>query len=560
MTAPTRWRCDPRGRWLAVGSLALLVAVFAAGASWAPGCITPPVLLETHRGALDPRRYPPGSELVELPQADGSVLRGVFVPARGVPPDGRSAPVVLDLLESGGTVLVGARDQAITATFDEDTDDEPLREEWGTDGAPDEDGAEPYRAARRRLSLLPLLGFSVLCLDWAGTGASDGVRSSGNLSRDARAAFEEARHRAGGDPARVVLRGTSIGALAAAALLHDGVQPGAVVLVAPVRAETVVEHGARAMGRGVLEGLVGWLLAEPVDADLLAQVRAARLPLLVVVPERDAFLPRDERLLLRAAVQEAGGAFAVRRSGHLALAAASRDVLDVEAWFLAGLPLVPSETARLVAEAAAEGSRGAVTRDAEARDRLERLVRCWPLAAPGLLAASDLAGHTTAERRAYLDLVAWLPGDPPDPESAWHLASLDDPAGRLDVTHMVYLRGMVPGIEGVSLDQLAGWLAQAGPDPAHVESTGATFSVDGWVEARYPTEPAESVATWVNLTRRTLVECSLAESDLQRQILRLALKAAGRSDRLIQADDGRWLLECRDAGRWLSFEVSGWRP
>jgi hypothetical protein len=546
-------------------SLALALALAA------PGCFAPPVLLASPRGPLDLSRFPPGTEPVELSVASDVALRGVFVPAAPAP-DGRPAPVVLDFLESSGSVLTGARDAAVRASFEVPVSDAPFVEECNADGAPPE-SSDPMRSiVRRRLSLLPLLGCSALCVDYTGVGASDGERSADNLVRDAHAAWDEALRRAGGDASRVLLRGTSIGSLAVAALLADGVRPGAVILVAPVRSETVTWNGAHAMGEGLLATFFGWLLYDPVDADLLAELRGLAAPLLVVVPTCDDFLRHDERARLLSAVEQAGGTFLVRLSDHINLSVASRDVLAVEGWFLARLPFAPAPAQRLETELAAwrsacargDGDAAALDPDQPARARLEQQLATQSLAWPGLAAALAVAQPTPAEERDVLDLLAWLPASARsrlDAVALAHLADFEDPAGRLDLDSFGFVRGQAPELAGTSLADVSARLAVAPPTSRRAPTEYAFSSLDpDYVKITVHGDKDDALRSAVAFAMSHGRDAGLAEPDCRRRTLRLVLKAAGLPERVRTATDGEARPEVQADGEWQPLSIPGWTP
>jgi Serine aminopeptidase, S33 len=549
--------------WTAASGALVVAVVLSAG-----GCFTPPVLLETKRQPLVPADFPPQAELLELLVEPEVALRGVFVPARGAARG--PAPVVLDFLESSGSLTGGARSSATRVSFELGSDDEPLLGELRAESAPPET-AEYLDPSRRRLALLPLLGFSVLCLDYTGVGASDGERSADNLRRDAHAAWDEAVRRAGGDPSRVVLRGTSIGALPVAALLQDGARPGAVILVAPVRDETVASNGARALEGAFVAFLVGWTLRAPVGADLAEELRRARPPLLVVVPERDDFLRHDERLELRRCVDEVGGTWLVRGAEHVALSLAARDLLAAEAWFLAQSPLLPAPAER---QAVALDAWGATAAAAEAdafapgspaRARLEQLLTELPSTWPALAPAFALADDTPAERRELLDVLAWLPDAALarlDAASLARFADLDDPAGRLDTGNTLrWLTGRVPDLAGCTADQILERLAATTGAPAG-PAVGSGFSVS-LVTGEYEewrAGAAAELASCVGLTLEALQKQGLSERDAQRHVLRLVLKAAGVPERVMVGDDSVAHVQVAEDGAWRTVTVPGWIP
>lgn len=371
----------------------LLLAAAAGGA-----CATPNLVLETGPGGeLGAGLFAPQrAEAVAIPAADGAVLRGVWIP--GEP----GAPVVLQLMEA----TVGATE------------------------------------ARRIHGLywdLPGAGYATLAVDYRGVAASGGPRSSNHLRADARAMWREAVARAGGDPARVVLRGGSAGALAAATLLQDGARPGAVVLYGPVRSETVVRHFMTTGWAGtprVPEPLAPWLallFRRPLAVDLEQVLARCASPLLLILGEADELLPPEEAGRLTEAARAAGGEVIREPLGHVELCTRHHRLREGERGFLAArMPVAVDLAAREQAALDALAAAGAL---APERERLRQLVAQRiedpPAALGGLLAAGFaaeraaawldadravrgrwLAGRSAAEIRALAEAAA--PGDPDD--------------------------------------------------------------------------------------------------------------------------------------------------
>lgn len=236
-----------------------LTVLFAASS-----CITPPLVMSggAREVELGPRRVEWGAERVEVELATHERLRGLFVPA------GVDAPLVLHLLGSSGSVTIRQHSDGL---------------DFDSDGL--------FAALRDR-------GYASLVLDYRGVGASDGERNPRHVPEDALAAWNEALRRVDGDPQRIVVRGMSLGTLAAASLLEHGVEPAAVVLIAPVRAETAAHNWLRHNRGAFLAWLASPFLAQPMDVDLLAAIDICRAPLTLVVGLRDELLPPHERAQL----------------------------------------------------------------------------------------------------------------------------------------------------------------------------------------------------------------------------------------------------------------------
>jgi hypothetical protein len=553
-------RVRPAAAGAALGLAGLLLAL--------GGCMTPPVMLETERGELVAASFPPGSEIVSLEVEPGTRLRGVFVPAQCPEGAPSPAPVVLGFLESSGTLLRGARSSGLKAHASTLESDEPLLDDGREQGLPLEAARPLLQLEYRWLTRVSQLGFSALAFDYTGIGGSDGERSPEHLRRDAHAAWEEALRRAGGDPSRVVLRGVSIGALAVAALLQDGAQPRAVMLVAPVRAETVAANGARAMHGPWLGLLASAAMGPALDVSLTEQLREHRGPTLLVTAARDEFLRHDERAELRDAVTQAGGLCAVRYDDHIDLSLAARDLLVLESWFLGRLPGLGDPDQRLRAEREAwhDLCRGSGD-DAPFLDlqpgepagmRLEALLSELPLACPGPAGALALAGASTADAIELLDLLAWLPAarrERLDPLALRWLFDLDDPGGRITSSELFELRALVEdGVAGRSADAIASLLDDSCEEPldpaqpfliALQAALGGAFKVERGPAARLMADHSQ-----------TLQERGVSRADAHRRILRVALRCAGIPDRVTTGADGTATLEVLERGGcWRALPV-----
>jgi len=527
-------------------------------------CFTPPAVMEAGNSTLELASFPPGAELVELPVEDGVVLRGVFVPG---PPD---APVVLHLLEAMGSISVGAlpmgtvfRGPADPSASPEESRAPPpeLPALDAVDGLPRERNERAGSMQYNLVASLRALGFSTLIVDYEGVGASGGERSPLNLRRDARAAWNEAVRRAGGDPRRVVLRGTSLGALAAATLLADGVEPAAVTLLAPVRAESVTENFARPGYGDSVAAFAGWFMRDPVDVDLLATLEALRVPLLVVVPADDFLLPEDERALLEEAVARADGTLVSRHEGHVELAIASRDLLCSEVGFyereLAGW--IPDREGAAVAWWREHGSdpatASAFDASSPAMERLRAVLRGTVLPAPGLAAALALSDLTDVE---ICDLTLWAQWMPPetwseaDASALRAFSSLDDPSGRLPsaVLRDSLLASSI--LASLPPEELRRWVC--GPlRQGEITNGPGGFSMslrDGTVR---PLD-RESQARWTPISLRDegRQQRHLSKRDADRQAVRLTLRLAGIPERLGAEAS---CLEIWQRGLWRDLDL-----
>jgi len=476
-------------------------------AASAAGCITPPAVMAAGSNMVVMRAYPPATEMVEVPVEEGISLRGVFAPSDP------GAPVVLVLIGAGDSVSLGGGACSNIA--------------WDL---------------RDR-------GFGALLLDWRGVGVSDGDCSPWNLRGDARAAFGEAVRRAGGEE-RVVVRGMSLGTLAAAALLEEGARPAAVVLVTPVRGETVAVNFAYSAYWDPLVFLAAPFLRSVGDADLAAAVRACPVPLLVLVGDRDSLLPPEEEAMVREACLAAGGRFVHRPAlGHEGTYMEAAKVFPEEAEMLERLfPGVPPVGARAAA------MRRAAPGEIPAPDG--RFLRD----PPALGAALALAG-TDPDREDWLRTI---PGDrlrafPFDALLA--LVSFQDPAGDLDPRELYAARGLVDAFtENGHLPMKADGLAKLasafslGRKSTWTEPLPAQFRFLGALGVA--TESFDLDAPKGEMPAAAPARLQLPPRESLRQAVRIMLKAAGIPDRM---REGAGVLEAWEDGAWRAVDLAGLR-
>jgi pimeloyl-ACP methyl ester carboxylesterase len=236
-----------------------------------PGCWVVPIVQPAGKKDLSPRGLPGDTELVQVQTADGTVLRGLFIPA------GKGAPVILHLLPSQTSITTGL-------------------------------GGGPLGHLAMDEFLLGLKdrGYSSLVIDCRGIGASEGDRSPEHLPEDAWAMWGEAVRRADDRPGHVILRAGSLGTIPAASLLERGILPGAAILIAPIRAETIAWHAPRQRRGAILGTLISLFLRQPVDVDLVSALVKIPVPVLLLLPETDEFLPPDEMDLVAEAAARKG--------------------------------------------------------------------------------------------------------------------------------------------------------------------------------------------------------------------------------------------------------------
>ncbi|KAA3611702.1 MAG: hypothetical protein DWQ01_06355 [Planctomycetota bacterium] len=244
-----------------------------------PACVAP-VVQEAGTDHLDLGKFGPEAERVEVQTYDQVSLQGVFLPGAG------KAPVMLHFLPSEGSVT---------------------------------SGIQGFAGLAETLTGLQGQGTASLICDYRGVGASGGERDPRCLESDAWFLWQEALQRAGGDPARVLLRGVSIGTLAVASLLHQGANPGAAVMIAPVRSETIGRHGVHLRHGSVVGFLLSPFLRRPVEVDLVATLERSRVPILILAAEKDPYLPAEELDLVQTAAERGGHRLKVVPGDHSSL-------------------------------------------------------------------------------------------------------------------------------------------------------------------------------------------------------------------------------------------------
>jgi pimeloyl-ACP methyl ester carboxylesterase len=474
------------------------------------GCLAPPAVLEAEVDSLEQAlaRFPPGTELVETEAAAGHRLRGLFVPAEA------GAPVVLHFMDAGNSC------------------------------------AGPKADLGEACAQLVDLGWASLVFDYSGVGLSTGECAVDNLRADARAAWEEALSRAGGDPGRVIVRGISLGTIAAALLLEMGARPAATIWIAPVFPATVAARFARQTLSPAMGLLVAVLYRPVADIELDGVLARAEVPALVLTSDEDELTSREERAGLERAVRRAGGRLALAQGQHILLAGRARWLYAEELALYRGVfTPAPSERvksllARLEPEIAARFPVGS-----EARARLEALAT-WHGATPPEWVAACALSNPTAEAGARL---LWLLRRRPYPELPFdtlvQVLSLDDPAGALP-------------IDAIETCSLAGDLARrfGGPyldlgpellvDKAHARGTlpSITFHLSLGLEATVRDQPR---GLWEELRERLA-----SDAEAVRQYVRVALRAKRIPDRLVGDGAGGFGLEYRDEqGDWIALDL-----
>jgi hypothetical protein len=449
-------------------------------------------------------------------------LRGVLVP----PPLG--GPLVLHLLESGGSVAKG-------------------------------DGGRA-----RTLRQLADLGAGSLMLDWTGVGPSTGDASNRNILRDARVMWEAALQHVEGDESRVILRCASIGTLAAADLLQSGVRPRAVVLIAPVRAETAARNfSSQRFGR-FFGGLLTFGMLPIVDVDLLSVLRSTEVPLLLLQPaDGDLFVTPAESDLLAESCQRTGNTVALVDGGHLQTTLLSRGLFPMELAFLTDNMRAEFDAESRVDSILSGELAAAVPArftDAEVRLRLERVAPLLQTEPPAQLLAAGLATSRPRNASRLLWLLQAPDGglaecyDDLEPRELVEAWSLEDPAGELPLDLMAELLAQWQVLGDLNLiqfiyaaDELA-YSAQAVRAGAmgYRWSSGVTIRWIGRHRFSF-----DHTRLWEQLIAR-----GLDPDDAQRQYLRILLFVYEHPHRLRIDEQGNAIIEVRAEGEWVTLDQS----
>lgn len=216
---------------------------------------TTPIVEAGGSATVELERFPAGTSTVVTETADGQLLNGLHVSA------GPDAPLVLHLLPRGAST---------------------------TSGLP------PFGGFPETLTALRELGFSSLAIDYRGVGASLGPVDSSALPTDAQTIWQAALEHVGGDANRIVLRGASLGTLAIAAILEGGATPRAIVMAAPVDADSVTTNALRSRYGALLGGFLDVFFLEPDVAHLPATLAGVTCPTLVLLPGEDPYLTSEE--------------------------------------------------------------------------------------------------------------------------------------------------------------------------------------------------------------------------------------------------------------------------
>ena len=536
-------------------NLVAAIAVVLSG-SWS-ACLAPPAVMPALNVNAEVARvlYPEGTFPVAVSVAADLQLRGLFVPA------GDGAPVVLHLLEASGSVASTKFHYGVLC------------------------------------HQLQGLGLASLIIDYSGVGASDGVRSVNNLERDAQAMWSVAVELAGGDPGAVLLRGISLGTIASAILLRNGAEPGAVLLHAPVLAQTVVERLADRLYGPIVAWLASGVYADVASVELEQELRSCRAPLLAVSGSEDFFLLDEDRARLAEAVAAVGGEWCAPAVGHLQGALEAHAVRSSELPLLlthfppmtpgvAELDLLLAQAASKVADSylldsvggepsgvsapssltCASGVEpsvlGVSTRPSEAtvaaldeprlRVRFARWAALARNADPVLLAAVALRTEPGVDSLRYLwmleehDAIESLPFS-----ELVEVATLDDASGPLPIDLIAAAATFYDlharfGAFGVRLDARACMHTVA--VALAVGSAPMTLSLDvGWDRGGVRVDVGEFITA--------LRGSGLSEHALARAGIRSMLKGNRVPDRVVMNSDGNEGLEVYEHGRWHPVDL-----
>lgn len=490
------------------GALLLCVASTSA-------CLTPPVMLSAVAPDLARAlpEYPPGTERVELTTPDGATLRGVFTPA------GEGAPVVLHLLGA-------AQSPASLA--------QPL------------DGAAWAFAD---------IGYASLLCDYRGIGASPGEDDVDRLGDDALCMWNEAVRRAGGDPSRVVVRATSLGTISTALILRAGARPAAVLLLAPVFPDTVVERFA-SDNYGRLAGWLASALFRPVArVDVFEQLERLRAPLCVSLFEDDHWSTKRDLARLFAAVRKAPShSWRLFGGDHVGGVLFTSALSSDERQFARQLDLGAERFARSAEQARRElcvDARGQLVAEQGAAERFTTLAGDFGRVPADHLAAAALEHDDLEHARVWIHALRGLP---PAPRAFEQLRALyspkgDDPELLTSMLGLFAISGGEPVRRGSATD-LTFW-----DEPVGIESNlaGLSRQTPTVVRRLFPsggrgTATMRWTPAWTEVNYRSDVH-------YRRVVARAALKYAGFADRVLTEASGEPRLEYFRDGAWRPLAI-----
>jgi len=507
---------NPIGRLLKAPCCIALFLAALHSACRAPTVLAQPEVME-FQSVLS--CSPESAVAIELDIDDDATLRGILVP----PPIG--GPLVLHLLESGGSVAKGIGGRA------------------------------------RTLRQLADIGVGSLMLDWTGVGLSSGTASNQHILRDGRAMWQEALQHVEGDESRVILRSASIGTLAAADLLQHGMHPRAVVLIAPIRAETTARNFAMHRFGRFFGGLLTFAMRPIVDVDIMRAIRSTEVPVLLLQPaDGDLFVSAAESDEFVKSCKVGQDGIASIEGGHVQVTLLARSLFPRELAFLSSsLPqnITPDPRVEIIRNGELANAIPPQLPIDEALLRLERVAPLLRTASPELLLAAALsATHPwNAARRVWL--LQAPDGSLPrayeslDAGELIQALSLEDPAGELPIDLFGDLRAPYQALVELgavimkfSPDHLAYQSQTIGTGPARlIWSSSVNLRWLGKQEFNFDHSDA-----W-----QQLVDRGLEPTDATRQLLRILLITYGHVHRLRTDDRGSPLIEVRVEGEWVTL-------
>jgi Serine aminopeptidase, S33 len=475
------------------------------------GCFSPPIVRPGGRDKIDVGLFPIGTQRLDLPVGDsGESLRGVWIP--GDTPD---APAVVQFLPTGTGISSGWR------------------------GLPQNQILWDLRDR----------GLASLIVDYRGVGASDGDVHGGQLRSDAATAWNEALRRVG-DADRIVLRGNSLGTLAVATLLQDGVRPAAVVLAAPILDDTVTYNVMSERFGVVLAWLIDALIFhDPVGVDLIEELSKSQAPRLILVGGDDEYLGKGAQERLTSTVRAAGGHVVVEPEwSHLDLGA--------EGYFL--LPGESDLYARLFPDAV--NIEGRLPENRSPKTKTKTVAHRWRLDPPhaGVPFARLADRYREEDLARVVDWYRKLPATTPtDADSLSLLLDFDDPAGPLDLSELATLgpyafvrwkRGAV-----ITIEELPSLAVQ---NRFHRRKLLSNPDARGFDRVLPVMESIDLDNRKSRSSPKLPPRLRLAPRESLRQVVRVLLKSRGVPERVTTSRDGVRGIEWRDAsGRWQALTL-----
>jgi pimeloyl-ACP methyl ester carboxylesterase len=453
------------------------------------------------------KEYPAGSEVVAIEVEPEVELRGLFVPSQA------NAPVVLHLLESSGSVAA----------------------RW-----------LHFAPVTRQLADL---GYSSLLVDYTGVGLSQGAPSVANLERDARAMWDEALRRAGGDPRHVYLRATSLGTIAAALLLESGARPAAMVWIAPVMPGSATSRFASAFHGWFLGWAAAAIYRDIADVDLVAVLKSAQVPGLVICSAQDVLLTDGERDAIAAASSPAAR-YRLRGGGHIQIAYEAHALLREEMQLFVPCCTPEALAARVngVLAALPPDAAARFPEDSPEREQLARLCTMQRGDPAPLVAAAALSIPRTSIAARMLWLVARNPYPTLDFAELCSVLSLDDPAGELPIDLIERASSFIDAASDLGVmrrtftaSQIAAAGLAGGERAAELDASRSVETAGERFELKFDGRELFDA----------LLARGLSMDAAERQFIRIALKSRRIPDRLTAGAR----IEVKEGLEWRALEM-----